>query len=173
MFSVNDTVMYGKYGNSGICKIVDIRKEKFGKEEMLYYILKPVYDDKSMIYCPVDSEKLKIRKLLTIDEVRELIKAMPDAETEWIENDQQRKESFNNILKNGTHLQLIKLIKTLHFKREEKENEGKRFHASDERIMKEAETIVYSEFAHVLKIKQNEVVPFIVGKINGEAADCG
>ena len=39
--------------------------------------------------------------------------------------------------------------------------------------MKEAEHILYSEFAHVLQIKPDEVLPFIMGQldIQGDPAD--
>ncbi len=166
MFCVNDTVMYG---NSGVCTIVDIRPEKFGKEEIMYYILKPVYQDKSTIYCPVNSNKLKIRKLLTKQEAYDLIRIMPNTEAEWVENDHQRKERFTKILKDGDQQDLVKLIKTLYFMREEKAKEGKKPHAVDERIMKEAEGLLYEELAYVLHIKPNEVVPFIVGGLESEA----
>ncbi len=161
-FKINDTVMYG---NCDICKIVDIRNEKFSDNEQLYYVLKPVYDERSTIYCPVDSELVKLRKLLTKDEVYELIALMPDTETEWIENDQERKQRFNDLLRNGNHQQLVKLLKTLYYNRELKTREGKKFYAADERVMKEAEKIVHGEIAHVLDISLEEVVPFITGQL--------
>ncbi len=165
MFRVNDTVMYG---SAGVCTIVDIRTEKFTKNEELYYILKPVYHEKSTIYCPVDNEKIKIRKLLSLKEVHELIRVMPDTELGWIDNDQQRRETFTKILRDGDHRSLIKLIKSIYFNREERQKAGKRSHAADEKIMKEAESILYEELAHVLNIKPDEVVPFIVGAVDTE-----
>jgi CarD family transcriptional regulator len=163
VFSVNDTVMYG---NSGVCKIMDIRPEKFGRDTVTYYVLKPVYDRSSTIYCPVGSGKMKMRKLLSIDEIYELIKIMPDMETEWVENEQLRKEKFNEIVRQGNHEELIRLIKTLHFKRQERLEAGKKFYIADEKIMKEAEKILHGEFAHVLNIQPEEVVPFIMGELD-------
>lgn len=162
MFQVNDTVMYG---SSGVCRISEISAKKFGNKEVLYYVLKPVYDENSTIYCPVDSPKLKIRKLLSVDEIYRLIQEMPDSQTEWVNNEQQRKEKFNKILKEGDHRELIRLIRALYFNREEKRRTGKKFYLSDERIMKEAETMLHEEFAHVLKIELEEVVPFITGEL--------
>ena len=98
---------------------------------------------------------------------------MPDAQTEWIDNEQQRKEKFSKIVKEGDHRELIKLIRALYFNREEKHRSGKKFYLSDERIMKEAETILHEEFAHVLNIKLEEVVPFIMGELQKqEEARC-
>ena len=162
MFSINDTVMYG---NSGVCKIIDIRPEKLAGEKMTYYILKPAENENMTIYCPVNSDKVKMRRLLTLEEVYQLISIMPDTSIEWIEDDQQRNEAFTEIVRSGNHRELVKLIKTLYVKREEKRIAGRKFHAADERIMKEAENMLYGEFSSVLHIRRDEVIPFIMGKL--------
>lgn len=162
MFDINDTIMYG---SQGVCRILDIRQETFGGEAQLYYVLEPVYDNHSTIYCPVNSHKISLRKLLSVPEIHALITLMPTTETAWIDNDQERKEKFNAIVKEGDHKQLISLIKTLYYNRQAKLEVGKKPHAADERIMKEAEHILYTEFAHVLQIQPEEVVPFITKKL--------
>ena len=128
--------------------------------------------EESTIYCPVDNEKAPIRKLLTAEQIQELIRIMPDTEMKWIENDQRRRERFDEILKRGDHEELVKLIKVLYLNREEKERTGKKFHIADEKAMKESESMLYSEFAHVLKIQPDEVVPFIMGQLgDGDKMD--
>lgn len=169
MFCVGDTIMYG---NTGVCEIADIRRETFGGAERTYYVIHPVDGEESTIYCPVDNEKAPIRKLLTAEQIQELIRIMPDTEMKWIENDQLRRERFDEILKRGDHEELVKLIKVLYLNREEKERTGKKFHIADEKAMKEAEYMLYSEFAHVLKIQPDEVVPFIMGQLgDGDKMD--
>lgn len=162
MFCVGDTIMYG---STGVCEIEDIRREKFDETERTYYVIKPLNHEDATIYCPVDSQKAHIRKLLTAEQIDALIRIMPGAEMEWIENDQLRKEKFDEILKRGDHEELVKLIKVLYFNREEKARTGKKFHIADEKAMKEAESILYGEFAHVLKIRPDQVVPFIMGQL--------
>ncbi len=163
MYAVNDTVMYGQ---SGICKITEICDKKFGKETRRYYVLHPLYDDNTVIYCPVDTNRVQIRKLLTADDVFSLIETMPtEVGAEWIDNDNLRKEQQAEILRGGEHKALIGLIKTLYLKREELKANGRRFHRADEDAMAQAEKMLYQEFAQVLDIEPDEVVPFIVGKI--------
>lgn len=161
MFAVNDTVMHG---TAGICKIADIRAEKFRGPEELYYILQPL-NENTTIYCPVEGTKVKLRKLLTVEEIYDLIKIMPDAENIWIDHDPTRKERFTEILKGGDYKELICLLKTLYYKREEKKQQGKKFHVADERIMNEAEHLLHGEFAYVLHIAEDEVEPFILGRV--------
>lgn len=162
MFKVGDTVLYG---NTGVCQIVDIRPEQFGDEKRVYYVLKPDDNESSTIYCPVDCCKINIRRLLSVEEIRDLIHTMPDSRMEWIDNDQQRKEVFTQILHKGDRQELVKLIKLLYIHREEMKKVGRKFRASDERIMKEAETVLHGEFAHVLRLDPDQVVPFIMGEL--------
>ena len=41
---------------------------------------------------------------------------------------------------------------------------GKKMYASDEKLMREAEKLIYEEFATVLNIKPDKVVDYIVKK---------
>lgn len=159
MFSVNDTVMYGR---SGICKITEICDKKFGKETHKYYVLHPLYGDNTVIYCPVDSEKVPMRRLLTAQDVLSLIREMPEQQSDWIENDNLRKEAQTEVLRGGDHKALIALVKMLYRKRIETENSGKRFHRADADAMAQAENMLYQEFAEALGITPEEVVPFII-----------
>lgn len=168
VFCVDDIVMYG---NTGVCRVEDIRTENFSQKECLYYILKPVASEHSTVYCPVNNDKIKMRKLLSKEEIDTLIQLTSDTEAVWIENDSERKERFSAVLREGEPEGLIRLLKTLHFHQEEKIKEGKKFHASDEKIMREAEKILHGEFAQVLHISEEEVVPFIMEKL-GECPEC-
>jgi len=145
----------------------DIREENFRGTPELYYILQPLRE-KTTIYCPAQGTKIKLRKLLTKEEIFELINLMPDAENIWIDHDPTRKERFTAILKGGDYRELICLLKTLYYKREEKKLVGKKFHVADERIMQEAEHMLHGEFAYVLEIDEEEVLPLILGKVLSE-----
>ena len=54
-------------------------------------------------------------------------------------NRNERKERYRNILANGDHLELIKMIKAICAHKTQREAEGKRLHMSDERLFKDAE----------------------------------
>jgi CarD family transcriptional regulator len=165
LFAKGDMVLYG---NLGVCQVQDIRPRQFGEREVLYYVLKPEEDETSTIYCPVASDKIRMRRLLSREEVLDLIRTMPDTEAEWIQNDQTRQEKFREALKDGTRRDLVKLIKTLHMHRTWCGKAGKKFHAADKKIMEEAESLLYGEFAHVLQIRPCDVLPFIMGELEPE-----
>jgi CarD family transcriptional regulator len=161
MFEIGE---YVNYGTNGIFQIVDIRKECFdSKTEKEYYILQPVYSSNSTIYVPADNETVtkKMQYILTPEEVHDLIKSIPEEETFWIQDDRLRREKFTKILRNGDRRELIGLLKTLYKRKKERNESGHKFFAVDENILNTAERILHQEFALVLNIKPEEVVPFI------------
>lgn len=164
MYKINDIVIYK---NEGVCKISDIVIKSFKDKEIEYYVLKPVYKENSEIFVPKNNAELvsRMREVLSKEEIITLIKAMPQEDDIWIEDENQRKEQYKLLIKNGDRTELIRLIKTL-FKHKEKQKEaGKKIHITDERFFKDAEAILYDEFAYVLGISQNQVVPFIIEQL--------
>ena len=135
-----------------------------------YYILKPVNDPNFTIYVPTDNEALtsQMREILTADEIISLIKSMPDENMEWIDDNKRRSECFKNIFSSGSRSDLIKMAKVIYNRKMEQTAAGKKLYAADENAMKKAEKILFDEFATVLDIKQEDVLPFIIGQL-----ECG
>lgn len=166
MFEINMDVIYGM---NGVCRIVDIRNETFGEEEKLYYVLNPISDLDATIYVPVNNPKSvsKMKTILTKDEVYELIHSMPQEPIIQEKNSKVRKEIFTQIIKEGDRRELIKLIKTVYVQKKQREKEGKKVWASDETALKKAERILYEEFAVVLELHYDEVIPLIHSELKG------
>lgn len=164
MFNVNDTILYGTHG---LCKIIDIKEQKFNGQTNKYYVLNPHHNTSSTIYVPIDNEKLasRMRRVLSEEEIYELIKAMPDKESSWIDNKNERSNHFRSILASGDRVEIIKLIKTIYQHREELRATGKKLHTTDEQFFREAEKVIYDEFALVLNIRYDQVLPFIVNQL--------
>ncbi|MBC3515791.1 CarD family transcriptional regulator [Neobittarella massiliensis] len=167
MFQQNDTVLYGA---QGVCRIAEISVMDLCGNKEEYYVLRPVYDEKSTIFVPAANQKLcdKMRRILSAEEIYALIRSMPDKENIWIEDENQRREAYRTILAGGDRVQLVQLIKTLYTHQQLQQQKGRKLHASDEHFMKEAERMLYEEFAHVLKIKPQQVLPLIVEQIEVE-----
>ena len=167
MYQVGDTVLYGA---EGVCVVEDITTKDFGGEAREYYVLKPVHQDGATFYLPTCSPaaREKLRKVLSAGQIYELIRTMPDETPVWIDDENERKLKCKEIIQSGDRLKLIRLIKALYLHREELKGEGKKFHISDERFMKDAEKLLYDEFAHVLSISPEQVLPFIIEQVELE-----
>jgi CarD family transcriptional regulator len=167
-YKVNDVVLYATHG---VCEISEITEMDVRGTHCTYYALKPLYyNNKCTIFVPVNSETLteKMRQLLSIEEIHSLIKAMPGKNTIWIEDETLRNKSYEKILDGGDRSELVKLIKTLHFHRQSQKGKNKSLRDTDKRFMKDAERMLYEEFAHVLKIESKQVLPFIIEQIEAE-----
>lgn len=130
--------------------------------------MKPLNGDKSTFYVPVDNENLlsKMRKLLSEDEINQLIDSMPNEKILWINNERERKERYRQIIADGNHSELIRMIKAIHLEKKDREEKGKKLHISDERFLKEAEKILYDEFQYVLNLSEKDVMSYIFTRID-------
>ena len=164
MFNVNDIVTYG---TNGVCKIVEIEEKNLMGTKKTYLVLKPLNGDKSTYFVPVDNENLlnKMRKVLSEDEINQLIDSMPNEKVLWIDNERERKECYKKIIADGNHSELIRMIKAIHFEKKDREEKGKKLHISDERFLKEAEKILYDEIQYVLNLSEKDVLSYIFTRI--------
>ena len=165
MYSVNETVRYG----SGVCTVQDITTMRFGRTRERYYVLKPVYQNASLIYVPVDNEALtsKMRPVLTREEVDALINEMPSVETAWQEDSQLRKESFDALLRSNQCRDLVVLIKTLQEHKIRRQKIGKALHVTDETYLREAQRLLFDELAGPLGLMPAQVHDYLTEKFAG------
>lgn len=165
MYKINDIVTYG---TTGVCKIIDIRKQKIGKKEMQYYILQPSFQKTATVYVPIANEALvaKIKPVMSKQEINILIKAMPEIGSEWIDDENKRAERFKEIINSCDKTEIVKLIKTIYFHQQALFSNGKKLRRMDEIFLQEAEALLYNEFATVLNIKPEEVLPMIIKELD-------
>ncbi|MDE6087183.1 MAG: hypothetical protein K2G25_02225 [Oscillospiraceae bacterium] len=168
-FQQNDRVVYK---SAGVCEVLGVETQSMdGENEVLYYKLKPVSDANSTYYIPVASEKEKLRKLLTKDEVMELIDSMSGKEPEekiWSDNRRERREIYTQILKGDDQKALVQLISSLYFRKQSSEARGRRFSSMDETAMKNAENLMIQEFAAVLEMNPEEIRNLISQRFDTE-----
>ena len=154
MFEIGDYIVCG---NNGICTVESIGTIDVPdvNPERLYYILQPVYAKGSVVYIPVDNEKIVMRKILTKEQAQALI-------------DKIREEKFKECLRHHDCTDWIRIIKTLYLRRQAREERGQKVTATDARYLKVAEENLYCEFAMALGIDRDEVLDFIEHRIQAE-----
>lgn len=168
MFKINDVIIYG---TNGVCKIVDVEEKNVSGTKKKYFVLKPIHENGATIFAPTDNENVlkKMRKLLTEKEINALIDSMPNENTTWVANENERKELYKSIIISGNHLELIKMIKAIYAHKKAREDEGKRLHMADERFYKDAEQILYNEFQYVLKLtSKDDLMKYILSRIGSK-----
>lgn len=168
MFNKSDVIFHT---SAGICQIDDIRQENFTGEDRMYYVMHPVnHNGRSVIYVPTDAKKSPIRSVLSEEEINKVIIDSRNENIEWIDNNNLRKASFNEILHSDNISRIIALISVLHERRENIINNGKKMPIVDERIMNDAEKKVHEEFSYALDINEEEVPTYIINQM--QMANC-
>ncbi len=160
MFEVGDFVVYGSKGVCEVKKIGSIEMPGVSKDK-LYYTLSQIYTKGSTIFTPVDNDKIRIRKILSKEEVNQLIEEIRDMEPEWIADDKEREKTYTEALRCGDSKSLFKMIITLYRRKEERIADGKKATSTDEKYFHAAEDILYGELAIPLGIHKDEVRDYI------------
>lgn len=171
MFAKGDTVIYG---TEGIFRIDEEREEDFGAGRRRYFVLKPeTATGATTLFIPKDSEavKNKMRRLLSSDEVHELIRSMPDEDDVWVDDKKLREKYFRELMESGDRRSLIRLTRAAYRRRQVLSEIGKKLNMTDESAMKQAEKMLFEEFALVLNIRLDEVLPMIIREIGTDVPD--
>lgn len=150
-----------------ICRVVDIKPMTLGKISREYYVLSPVYDTKNTIYVPADNQNLtaKMRKLLTVDEIYAVIDTVQENKVVWIDDDRERNIKFKQVIEKGDSKEIIGMIAAIFEHKLEVEKQSKKLHSADEMLLERAEKVIYEEIALVLGIAKEDVVSFIMKRL--------
>ena len=111
----------------------------------------------------------KMRPVLSREEVDSLIDGIAEIPTAWEEDPQARKASFDALLRSNECRSLIVIIKTLNAHKERRQADGKNLHVADETYLREAQRLLYDEFAGALNIQPAQVHDYIQKKLGTPA----
>ena len=158
--------------NTGICKIdkIVMRSLAEGKEEKEYYVLIPVDDPRAKVFVPVASDKSNMRKAMDEQEAWDFIDSIPVIDVKWIESDKTREQEYKNAMRSNDPRHLVGIIKNLYLRSVERENQGKKVTAIDDRYFKMAENALHSELAHALGKNKSDIKGLIAESIESKNA---
>lgn len=164
MYSVGETIIYTTYG---VCKVADTVKKEFNGEIQDYYLLVPIKDPKATVFVPANNPVAvrKLHNLLSREEIEALIEKIPEVESNWIDNENERKKVYAEIVRFGTRLELISVIKSIYYHQKSLKEKNKKLHMCDEQYFKEAQGLIYEEFSYVLNVPKDEIVTYITNII--------
>ncbi len=158
------------YGAHGVCRVCGRETRQMGGKQRSYFTLRPTGHENILLYLPEDAEpeKVRLRRLLSRQEILELIRQAGKVQTQWIPDSKARREAFSKILHNGDAQELIGMLKAIS-QHEEALPQGKQLPMSDQEMQQAAKRQLYSEMAYVLSIEESQVQPFIMGQLAEEA----
>ena len=153
---------------TGICKIEDILylTPQDEKNKKLYYLIKPVEDEKEKIYVPVSNSDSGLRLCLTKEEAWNLIKRIPEIPTAWTNNEKMREQNYKAAVKANDPEALVAIIKMIYERKQKRLAQGKKCTATDARYFQIAENLLYMELGVALGKPKQEICKTIIDYIN-------
>ncbi|MNY00180.1 CarD-like/TRCF domain protein [compost metagenome] len=166
MYKVDDIVIYGKMG---ACKITDITKPgDIGVAKgRLYYVLQSLQTS-CIIYAPVNTAVF-MRPILSAAEVNRLIDTIPGLEAEPYYNDhaQELAKHYESALESNNCEELFKLTMSIHAKKQAAEQLNRKIGQIDQKFMKLAEEILFSEISLAVGIPKEKAQEYIAARVEG------
>ena len=148
MYQIGELV---QYGTSGVCKVEEIVQGVPGlQKDTQCYLLIPVSKKEEKIYTPVDNDKVKMRRILSSEEVKELIGKASQIEGPVIANEKQCESIYREELYSVDCSRWLGLLKTLYARKAARNAVGKKVTATDERYLKSVEDRLKEELALVI-----------------------
>ena len=158
---------------TGICKIENILylNPQDEKNDKLYYLMKPVEDEKEKIYVPVSNSDAILRLCLTKEEAWKLIERIPEIPTAWIDNEKMREQKYKATVKSNDPEALISIIKMIYQRKKKRLAQGKKCTATDARYFQIAENLLYMELGVALEKPKQEICKTIIDYIDQNKID--
>ena len=159
MYKINDLVMYKR----DVCRIKDIKTNSLNGNQ--YYVMVPLTDESLIIDTPVENRLGYIKDLISLDEVKSLINEIPSLEPFENIDDKNIEFYYKNAIYNGTHKDLIRVIKSSYIRNSNRVKNNKKISEKDDKYFKLAEKYLYTEFGCVLNMSFDEVKDYILKEV--------
>ena len=153
---------------TGICKRENIvyLNPQDEKDNKLYYMMRPIEDEKEKIYIPVSKADLRLRLCLTKEEAWNLIKRIPKIPEAWINNEKMREQNYKEAIRRNDPEALVSIIKMIYQRKQKRLAQGKKCTSTDKRYFQIAENLLYVELGAALEKPKQEICKIIIDYIN-------
>jgi CarD family transcriptional regulator len=141
-FSIGDKVIYP---NQGIGVVEDIQKEKYFGPEFHIYHLRIVSNDSKIMVPSSNTEEIGIRRLISLDTIREIYDFMRSGAVDVSMNWKGRYKEHVNLMKTGTIQDMAMVLKSLFYL-----NLVKPLSFREKKMMEKAKELLVTEISEVL-----------------------
>lgn len=167
MYQVGDRVVYGIHG---VCTVADLEKRVVDRKTVTYLVLEPVDRDGSRYLVPTHNENAmgKLRPMLTPEQMQALLESAEIREDSWIREENQRKQTYRELITRGDRVGLMQMVHTLYEHKKNQAAAGKKVHLADENFLRDAEKLLSCEIAVVMDMQADEARTFLRTRLKSE-----
>lgn len=164
MFQVNDYVFYE---SGGVCKIEDICTSPLENmpADRNYYVMQSIHDSNEMIYIPVDSDRVFLRRLLNREEAERLLDRIPSVEVIEESNAKILRNRYQEAMRTHEPLEWIRVIKTVYARTCARAQKSQRLSETERSFLEVAKRYLYAELALALGLREQDMEGYITEHI--------
>ena len=162
MFRIDD---YVYYASGGVCLVSDICYAPLSgmSPDRQYYVLQSVHGAGGVMYVPVDSESVFLRRLLTKEEAEALLKKIPDIEGFDEPSAKALRQRYLEAMRRHDPEEWVRVIKTAHGRMQKlaaRSNSG-RISDTERSYAEDAKRYLYGELSITLEVPLEDLRDFL------------
>ena len=164
MFSVGDRVIYGMHG---VCDILETKEQIVDRKTVTYLVLEPLGQPGTRYMVPTHNPAAlgKLKRILTREQMEQLLDSQVVREDFWIREEAQRKQTYRELIGSGNREKLMGMVHTLYRHKAEQAAAGRKVHQCDENFLRDAEKLLAGEIAFVFNITQEQAKAYLRQKL--------
>ena len=151
MYQAGDWVVYGIHG---VCRVIGTEKQLVNRKRTQYLVLEPLAQAESRFYLPTENPTAmaKLKAVLSKEALMALISSEEVRQDAWIQDENQRKQYYRELIGSGDRVSLMKMVSTLYRYKASQAAAGRKFHQSEENFLRDAEKLLSSEISLVMDL---------------------
>ena len=158
MFAKDEYVFHE---SGGVCRIADIQVAPLDNmpADRSYYIVQPLHDPNSVIYVPVDSDRIFLRRLLTKAEAQELLSQIPQIAVIEAENAKALRGKYIDAMHTHSPIEWVRVIKTIYQRAQAAR--AQRLSETERSFSESAKRHLHTELSLALELPLQEIEQYI------------
>ena len=168
MYQVGELVVYGMHG---VCRVVSEEERLVDKKRLHYLALEPVGHGDSRFLVPTQNAAVmaKIQPVLSKEELEAMITSEDVKNGQWIQEENQRKQAYRELIGSGDRKKLMRMVHTLYRRKADQAALGKKSHLCDENFLHDAEKLLIGEISVVLHLEPEQARDYIRKNLKEDA----
>ena len=160
MYQIGDRVVYGIHG---VCCVVDQEERVVDRKRVTYLALEPVGQDGSRYLVPTHNAAAmaKLRKMLSREELEDLLNSETIRSDGWIKDENQRKQTYRELISSGNLVKLMQMVHTLYRHKAAQTAAGRKVHLCDDNFLRDAEKLLAIEAAIVMGMEYDQAKKYL------------
>ena len=168
MYQIGDQVVYGIHG---VCRVVEQEERVIDRKRVTYLALEPVGQDGARYLVPTHNAAAmgKVRAMLSPEALSALMESDEVRCDGWIRDENQRKQTYRELISSGDRVRLMQMIRTLYRHKAAQSAAGRKVHLCDDNFLRDAEKLITGEVAVVMGLAPDQAKQYVRSKLKEDA----